>query len=323
MIKYFPHVKKLAHGTTDYLGNLKPNFLFRYGSKRCNSRICKTLLKDVCSLCICKFFFVVWERYGEVRYNRLITNIHYLQLKMTAPGLQTFPFYPLHTYMYHYLKLFPSGEYLPLPSRKCSAMTILNCACAVSVHSSSAIPSWLMTRPLLSTRARQNCAQKPIKISLRQSLFTYIADMFYLTYMRSRGHWPLCLESTWAPSRGTPTSWLPVQRCRRSIWSPSKETGSSLYGLYSYYTRVRQCRYYFFCRFKATKSDTRSVSVTCRFSLRQQICILSLLSLYFRFQIFALLPRDKNKTDNVAIILFEIFVLRSCTEKFMHRDVHT
>jgi len=36
---------------------------------------------------------------------------------------------------------------------------------------------------------------------------------------------------------------------------------------------------------------------------------LSLLSLYFPFKIVALLQREKNKTDNVAIIRFKIFIL--------------
>jgi hypothetical protein len=39
-------------------------------------------------------------------------------------------------------------------------MSPWNCACAASVHSSSGMPSWFTTRPLLSTRARQNCAGK-------------------------------------------------------------------------------------------------------------------------------------------------------------------
>jgi len=66
---------------------------------------------------------------------------------------------------------------------------------------------------------------------------------------------------------------------------------------------------FFFCRFKATKSDTRSVSATCRFSLRQEMSVLPLLSLYFRFKIFALLQNETNKTVIVAIIRIKISIL--------------
>ncbi len=73
---------------------------------------------------------------------------------------------------------------LPRPSWKCSAMSCLNCACAASVHSSAAIPSWLTTRPLLRTRARQNCAHESHLVSQIKN--------YFLTYKQCCGSVTFC-----------------------------------------------------------------------------------------------------------------------------------